>query len=753
MKNLKRVLALVTVFAMLLSVSAFAHVWQYDDVIDSWTEEESATNYGAIDLTDQAGNAVIHDSDSAAEYNWNWADTVQKAITDSQSDTTFNTAVTAAGTVEETGEAVLDEKDVTIVMTDDETASNYISVTSTVTLDLNGETLDYKGGVNTLLYANGGNLTIKDSSEAGTGKVAITENTHSNGYGVLVANNGSVTVDSGSIEGKTRGISANSGTEVTVNGGAVSGTTYGVYNAGTTSINGGMVSGTYGVVNAGIANVKGGTVSGSESNSKSIGIYNNGGTTTVESGTVSGEKYGVYSAGGTVNVSGGEVNSKDSGIYSQWNKTNTINLSGGTVNAGTLNEDGVLVNGYGISVFDNDTLNMTGGTVNAGYFAVCNNGSDAAASTMNITGGTLNSDGTAIYHPGPGMLNISGDAYIEGVTGIEIRAGELTVNGGTIVATGDPYAEHSNNNGSTTAGSGIAVAQHTTKKDITVNVNNANISGIYAVSVSNPENNGSENVGDVTVNINGGTYSGAFVEFDTRNDTTTMINGLTTPTRNGYNFIGWTDAAGNAIAFPYDVTDTALTLVAQWEAIPEPEPVYEDTSDDDDTTSAPVTIEEEATPLAALPEEFTFEDVATLAVDLGLAETVETYEPATIAAAEDVASAVAALTASDENADAAAILAEAGINESDEVSREQFATVIFALAEAQGVDITARADLAEQFSDADAVSAFAQEALEWAVSVGIYQGDDEGNLNPTKTLTYEQLVLIVSRYLALISTQ
>ena len=118
-----------------------------------------------------------------------------------------------------------------------------------------------------------------------------------------------------------------------------------------------------------------------------------------------------------------------------------------------------------------------------------------------------------------------------------------------------------------------------------------------------------------------------------------------------------------------------------------------------------------------------------------------------------VAAVVESLTAGDDNADAAAILADAGINEGDEVSREQFATVIFALATAQGYDVTARADLSEKFTDAEAVSAFAQEALEWAVEAGIYQGVDVDLLDPQGMLTYEQLILVVSRYLAMISAQ
>lgn len=225
-----------------------------------------------------------------------------------------------------------------------------------------------------------------------------------------------------------------------------------------------------------------------------------------------------------------------------------------------------------------------------------------------------------------------------------------------------------------------------------------------------------------------------------------------------YEFAGWSETTDEDGNVTYTAIYTATEIPAADDFIPD----Y-DFSDDSDTTSddsvvetpAPVTIEEGATPLAALPEDFTVteEQATELAVDLGIVEAIEEYVPETVAEHSAVAAVVESLTAGDDNADAAAILAEAGINEGDEVSREQFATVIFALATAQGYDVTARADLSEKFTDAEAVSAFAQEALAWAVEAGIYQGVDVDLLDPQGMLTYEQLILVVSRYLAMISAQ
>lgn len=97
-----------------------------------------------------------------------------------------------------------------------------------------------------------------------------------------------------------------------------------------------------------------------------------------------------------------------------------------------------------------------------------------------------------------------GKANITSETGIEVRAGELTVNGATVVGTGVPTNVTSNGSGTTTTGAGIAVAQHTTKLPINVTINSGDISGYSALYQSNPQNNASE--GKVSVAVKGGTF-------------------------------------------------------------------------------------------------------------------------------------------------------------------------------------------------------------------------------------------------------
>lgn len=119
---------------------------------------------------------------------------------------------------------------------------------------------------------------------------------------------------------------------------------------------------------------------------------------------------------------------------------------------------------------------------------------------------TQTATGTGMYLAGYADTTITGGSITGGDTGIEIRAGELTVNGATVVGNGVPTGVTPNGNGSTTDGAGIAVAQHTTKLPIKVTINSSDISGYSALYQSNPQNNDAESVKKVSVAVNGGTF-------------------------------------------------------------------------------------------------------------------------------------------------------------------------------------------------------------------------------------------------------
>ncbi|MGN0856817.1 MAG: hypothetical protein ACI4QJ_05405 [Candidatus Spyradenecus sp.] len=116
-------------------------------------------------------------------------------------------------------------------------------------------------------------------------------------------------------------------------------------------------------------------------------------------------------------------------------------------------------------------------------------------------------DSWGIYFPSSGSLNIGeGCSITAGATGIEIRAGELTVNGGTIASLADHYSVEANGSGTTTVGAGIAVAQHGTKLPLKVTITDGEISGPVALSEANPQGNEAEAISQVALDIQGGTF-------------------------------------------------------------------------------------------------------------------------------------------------------------------------------------------------------------------------------------------------------
>ena len=172
---------------------------------------------------------------------------------------------------------------------------------------------------------------------------------------------------------------------------------------------------------------------------------------------------------------------------------------------------------------------------------------------------TQTTEGTGMYLAGYANTTITGGSITGGNTGIEIRAGELTVNGATVVGNGVPTGVTPNGNGSTTDGAGIAVAQHTTKLPIKVTINSGDISGYSALYQSNPQNNGAESVEKVSVAVNGGTFkaiNGGTCGVYSENNCVTISGGAFTDlasavkyATNGATITLAGDANGNGVVF------------------------------------------------------------------------------------------------------------------------------------------------------------------------------------------------------------
>ena len=112
----------------------------------------------------------------------------------------------------------------------------------------------------------------------------------------------------------------------------------------------------------------------------------------------------------------------------------------------------------------------------------------------------------AIYWPQEGDLVIEG-GNITGDTGIEIRAGTLTITGGFINSSASAYSVKANGNGATTVGAAVAVAQHTTRLPIAVNISGGAFSGPLGLSESNPQGNPLAAVSQVSMAVSSGVFN------------------------------------------------------------------------------------------------------------------------------------------------------------------------------------------------------------------------------------------------------
>ena len=191
-----------------------------------------------------------------------------------------------------------------------------------------------------------------------------------------------------------------------------------------------------------------------------------------------------------------------------WSKVSTKSKL--TIGAGVTVEawaSAVAIQGKGATLDVRGTLRGTSlnaaiqgnGTVDA----TTNNG----GTTATVYEGAVVESGTGIFWPQSGTLTIKGGTVKGAYTGIEMRAGTLTMSDGEVVGNGPELVVNASDNGSTTDGAGIAVAQHTTKLPVKVTVTGGKVSGYAALYESNPQKNDADSIKQVKLYLNGGTFT------------------------------------------------------------------------------------------------------------------------------------------------------------------------------------------------------------------------------------------------------
>ena len=428
--------------------------------------------------------------------------------------------------------------------------SETITISNTVTIDLNGNNIDGDSKVHSVITVAGGNLTIQDTSKDANGAITggngeLPKNT--SGGGVYVAEGGTFTMSGGTISENSGwsqggGVSVAAGGTFTMNGGTISGNSSGsegggVVNDGTFTMNGGTISNNTtavsggGVENHGTFTMSGGAISKNETTASYAGFgggVRNGGTFTMSGGTIS-ENTAKYFGGGVYNK-----------IENTGDSAPAFTMSGGSITGNTAQQGG------GVYVGDG-RFEMKSGKL-------CNNdathGDDVVAANS-----------SSIKLPEAGSMNATLESDGKGITGW--------------------YYDYANAWG----GDGpYAYAKYPT-------VDGTYDSAMYLKAAHDPYFN-------VTYKDGVGENDGAQLE-QTEVENGSAIPGYSNqnPTREGYEFVGWLLTDGGEVDFENGVVDHDLILVAQWREAPDPTPVPVPTPVTGDST---VEIEDEDVPLAGL---------------------------------------------------------------------------------------------------------------------------------------------------------
>lgn len=205
-----------------------------------------------------------------------------------------------------------------------------------------------------------------------------------------------------------------------------------------------------------------------------------GGKVILESGTIAAVNYAMW-----LSYNGGDAGGE-------------LEMNGGNV---------VSSNDYAIVAYKNAKATINDGSISAKYSCLSGNGSTGnEGARFYINGGTLVSEGWAIYEPqADGVVEINGGEINAVITGVEVRSGDLAVTGGEIVVNGETeYKVVPSGNGTTTYGAAVAVAQHTTRNPINVNISGGTFTAPVAFSEANPQEGDAV---DVNLAVVGGTFN------------------------------------------------------------------------------------------------------------------------------------------------------------------------------------------------------------------------------------------------------
>ncbi|MBP3510118.1 InlB B-repeat-containing protein [Oscillibacter sp.] len=249
-----------------------------------------------------------------------------------------------------------------------------------------------------------------------------------------------------------------------------------------------------------------------------------------------------------------------------------VTLKGDYAGIFVAKDDAGEYNNYGLVINMNGTIDM--GAVENGVHSlgVYVNGSNTVTTgnvmQINLSGATIKNCVEAIYAAGYAKWSVKNCTMNAEDAAIEIRAGEMTIDGGTYEATAVPTSVDTNGNGTTTSGAAIAVAQHTTKLPIDLTILGGEFRGYTALNQNNPENQADNDI--VKVTVSGGDFTatqGGTNAVNSVNNTVSITGGTFSDLETAVKYAadGATiklaaDTSGNGIKIDSSKFTTGLTI-------------------------------------------------------------------------------------------------------------------------------------------------------------------------------------------------
>ena len=168
---------------------------------------------------------------------------------------------------------------------------------------------------------------------------------------------------------------------------------------------------------------------------------------------------------------------------------------------------------------------------------------------VNLEGCRINVKLQGIYAAGFAKWNLKNCDIVAANAAVEIRAGEMVIDGGNYTATADPLTVTPNGNGSTVEGAAIGVSQHTTNLPTSVAIKKGTFSGAYSIWEKDVQDEVARDV--IKLSVENGTFNGSVYS----QNNTSFIKGGTFSDAPAQDYLaeGYASVTASANPFTYKV--------------------------------------------------------------------------------------------------------------------------------------------------------------------------------------------------------